>query len=170
MKIMIYAQELLSVVLTPFVLWLSLPDCAPAIVDFFREFSIHVDSLGYVCSFAVFDFKRHGNVKVSLDLVLALFSSVGTVPFPWLPLSLVTITTPRSMISVDLWGTRGTCIDGLHGNRYIDGRDGPLNAIGPVKAFSLTCFLSCLVWRANGSKRRTPDVERGQDGEEFSQL
>lgn len=63
MKIMIYAQELLSVVLTPFVLWFSLPDCAPAIVDFFRDFTIHVDTLGYVCSFAVFDFKRHGNVK-----------------------------------------------------------------------------------------------------------
>jgi len=76
MKIAIYAQELLSVVLTPFVLWFSLPDCAPALVDFFREFTIHVDSLGYVCSFAVFDFKRHGNVKVSF----------GTVLFPWLRL------------------------------------------------------------------------------------
>lgn len=66
MKIMVYAQELLSVVLTPFVLWLSLPVCAPAIIDFFREFSIHVDSLGYVCSFAVFDFQRHGNIKVCM--------------------------------------------------------------------------------------------------------
>ncbi|CAG8782592.1 16608_t:CDS:2, partial [Cetraspora pellucida] len=27
------------------------------------EFTVHVDGLGYVCSFAVFDFKRHGNVK-----------------------------------------------------------------------------------------------------------
>ncbi|GJE87068.1 autophagy-related protein 9 [Phanerochaete sordida] len=63
MKIVIYAQELLSVLLTPFVLWYSLPECAPAIIDFFREFSIHVDGLGYVCSFAVFDFQRHGNVK-----------------------------------------------------------------------------------------------------------
>ena len=79
MKIMIYAQELLSVVLTPFVLWLSLPDCAPAIVDFFREFTIHVDSLGYVCSFAVFDFQRHGNVKVSPGLVLAPFFPSGSV-------------------------------------------------------------------------------------------
>jgi len=63
MKIIVYAQELLSVVLTPFVLWLSLPICAPAIIDFFREFTVHVDSLGYVCSFAVFDFQRHGNIK-----------------------------------------------------------------------------------------------------------
>ncbi|KAG8876541.1 autophagy protein atg9 [Tulasnella sp. 331] len=63
MKITIFAQELISVVLTPFVLWYSLPPCAPAIVDFFREFTVHVDGLGYVCTFAVFDFKRHGNVN-----------------------------------------------------------------------------------------------------------
>ncbi|KAG6876749.1 hypothetical protein C0993_000726 [Termitomyces sp. T159_Od127] len=63
MKILIFAQELLSVVLTPFVLWFSLPACAPAIIDFFREFSVHVDGRGYVCSFAEFNFERHGNVK-----------------------------------------------------------------------------------------------------------
>lgn len=65
MKIVIYGQELISVLLTPLVLWLSLPKCAPTIIDFFREFTVHVDGLGYVCSFAVFDFQRHGNVKVS---------------------------------------------------------------------------------------------------------
>lgn len=64
MKIVIYGQELISVLLTPLVLWYSLPRCAPAIIDFFREFSVHVDGLGYVCSFAVFDFQRHGNIKV----------------------------------------------------------------------------------------------------------
>ncbi|PSR77611.1 hypothetical protein PHLCEN_2v7801 [Hermanssonia centrifuga] len=63
MKIVIYGQELLSVLLTPLVLWFTLPQCAPAIIDFFREFTVHVDGLGYVCSFAVFDFQRHGNVK-----------------------------------------------------------------------------------------------------------
>ena len=60
---MIFVQELISVILTPFVLWFSLPLCAPAIVDFFREFSVHVDGRGYVCSFAEFNFERHGNVK-----------------------------------------------------------------------------------------------------------
>ncbi|KAF7363724.1 Autophagy-related protein 9 [Mycena sanguinolenta] len=63
MKILIFAEELISVVLTPFVLWFSLPNCAPAIVDFFREFTVHVDGRGYVCSFAEFNFERHGNVK-----------------------------------------------------------------------------------------------------------
>lgn len=63
MKVLIFVQELLSVILTPFVLWFSLPACAPAIIDFFREFSVHVDGRGYVCSFAEFNFERHGNVK-----------------------------------------------------------------------------------------------------------
>jgi autophagy-related protein 9 len=51
------------VILTPIVLGFSLPNCAPEIIDFFREFTVHVDTLGYVCSFAVFDFRRHGNMK-----------------------------------------------------------------------------------------------------------
>ena len=114
MKIMIYAHELLSVVLTPFVLWLSLPDCAPAIVDFFREFTIHVGSLGYVCSFAVFDFQRHGNVKVSPNLVLVPLSSISGTGFlsPGYPF-LSSITTPHLRcpricdFSLDLWGTHG---------------------------------------------------------------
>ncbi|KII89178.1 hypothetical protein PLICRDRAFT_53644 [Plicaturopsis crispa FD-325 SS-3] len=63
MKVMIFAQELISVVLTPLVLWFSLPRCAPAIIDFFRDFTVHVDGRGYVCSFAEFDFHRHGNIK-----------------------------------------------------------------------------------------------------------
>lgn len=71
MKVLVFAQELASVLLTPFVLWYSLPTCAPAIVDFFREFTLHVDGLGYVCSFAVFDFQRHGNVKVRFPFCFA---------------------------------------------------------------------------------------------------
>lgn len=58
MKITTFFIELLSVVTTPFVLWYTLPACAPKIIDFFREFTIHVDGLGYVCSFGVFDFRR----------------------------------------------------------------------------------------------------------------
>lgn len=46
--------------MTPLVLCLSLPKNAPAIIDFFRESTVHVEGLGYVCSFAVFDFARYG--------------------------------------------------------------------------------------------------------------
>lgn len=58
LKTMIFLEELLSIMLTPLVLWWSLPQCSDRIVDFFREFTVHVDGLGYVCSFAVFDFKK----------------------------------------------------------------------------------------------------------------
>ena len=60
MKVVIFLEEILSIILTPFILWISLPKCSDHIVDFFREFTIHVDGLGYVCSFAVFDFKKSG--------------------------------------------------------------------------------------------------------------
>ncbi|KAM0789914.1 hypothetical protein ACM66B_006755 [Microbotryomycetes sp. NB124-2] len=63
MKVALFVQEVLSVIMTPFVLWYTLPECAGSIVDFFREFTVHVDGLGHVCSFAVFDFKRHGDVR-----------------------------------------------------------------------------------------------------------
>ncbi|KAK8183149.1 autophagy protein Apg9 [Phyllosticta capitalensis] len=58
LKIVIFLQELLSMACTPVVLYFSLPKSSARIVDFFREFTIHVDGLGYVCSFAVFDFKK----------------------------------------------------------------------------------------------------------------
>ena len=49
-------------------LLMSLPRCSDQIVDFFREFTIHVDGLGYVCSFAVFDFKKGvGNAATNVQ-------------------------------------------------------------------------------------------------------
>lgn len=62
MKIIIFLEEILSMIFTPFVLWFSLPKCSDRLIDFFREFTIHVDGLGYVCSFAIFDFKKGANV------------------------------------------------------------------------------------------------------------
>ena len=61
MKVIIFFEEILSIITTPFLLWLSLPDSSEKIIDFFREFTVHVDGLGYVCSFAVFDFEKGGN-------------------------------------------------------------------------------------------------------------
>lgn len=56
LKIMVIIRELASVIITPFLLWFSLSKSSERIVDFFREFTIHVDGLGYVCTFATFDF------------------------------------------------------------------------------------------------------------------
>ncbi|KAJ2719892.1 autophagy protein atg9 [Coemansia sp. Benny D115] len=64
-KLVIFAHELLGVITAPFVMLVSLPGCAENVIDFFREFTVHESGLGYVCSFAVFDFERHGNVKFS---------------------------------------------------------------------------------------------------------
>ncbi|KAJ6171747.1 Autophagy-related protein 9 [Penicillium chermesinum] len=62
MKVVIFLEEILSMIFTPFVLWFSLPRCSDRLIDFFREFTVHVDGVGYLCSFAVFDFKKGSNV------------------------------------------------------------------------------------------------------------
>lgn len=62
-KVTMFCHELLGVLFTPFILMFSLPKCSDRLVEFFREFTVEVDGLGYVCSFALFDFKRHGNKK-----------------------------------------------------------------------------------------------------------
>ncbi|KAK0648816.1 autophagy protein Apg9-domain-containing protein [Cercophora newfieldiana] len=64
MKAVIFLEEILSILTVPFVLFSSLPKSSEQIIDFFREFTIHIDGLGYVCSFAEFDFKKGlGNSK-----------------------------------------------------------------------------------------------------------
>lgn len=60
-KILIFAEEILSMVITPFLLVFRLPHCSERIVDFFREFSIVVDGLGVVCSYSMFPFKKGEN-------------------------------------------------------------------------------------------------------------
>ncbi|KAF9963679.1 autophagy protein atg9 [Modicella reniformis] len=62
-KAVLFLLEFMSLILTPLILCFGLPSCSEKIVNFFRECTVHVDGVGYVCSFAVFDFKRHGNVK-----------------------------------------------------------------------------------------------------------
>ena len=57
-KILIFAEEILSMVITPFLLMFRLPQCSERIVDFFREFSIVVDGLGIVCSYSMFPFNN----------------------------------------------------------------------------------------------------------------
>jgi autophagy-related protein 9 len=57
-KIVIFAEEILSMIVTPFLLIFRLPKCSDRIVDFFREFSIVVDGLGVVCSYSMFPFNQ----------------------------------------------------------------------------------------------------------------
>ena len=53
--------ELLSPLLTPFILMLSIRYRAQSIVDFLRNFTVEVTGVGDVCSFAQLDVRRHGN-------------------------------------------------------------------------------------------------------------
>ncbi|KAB8345966.1 hypothetical protein FH972_023018 [Carpinus fangiana] len=66
-KIRIFLEEILGIIVTPFVLWFSLPQCSEQIVDFFREFTVHVDGLGYVCWFAHFNFRKPGQCTAHLS-------------------------------------------------------------------------------------------------------
>ena len=60
---LLFLEEMASIVVTPFILYFSLPRCAPAILAFVRDFTTHVPGVGDVCSLAAFDFERHGNSK-----------------------------------------------------------------------------------------------------------
>eukprot|EP00795_Rhopilema_esculentum_P014049 gene14049-5030_t len=54
-------EELVSPLLTPFILMLSMRYRAQSIVDFLRNFTVEVTGVGDVCSFAQLDVRRHGN-------------------------------------------------------------------------------------------------------------
>ncbi|WPK27753.1 hypothetical protein PUMCH_005153 [Australozyma saopauloensis] len=58
LKIVIIMNEILSLVLTPFILWFKISSSSSRIIDFFREYTIHVDGLGHVCYFAMFNFEQ----------------------------------------------------------------------------------------------------------------
>jgi hypothetical protein len=62
-KLVLLLQEIFSILLAPFILYYKLPDSAPEIIDFFRECTVNVDAVGHVCSFAAFDFEKHGDMR-----------------------------------------------------------------------------------------------------------
>lgn len=73
LRIIVLVRELASLVITPFILWYSLPKSADRIVEFFRDNTIHVDGLGYVCKYAMFDINEtleHKNGKSKLKAPL----------------------------------------------------------------------------------------------------
>lgn len=53
-KAVVFIQELLSVIFTPFILIFSLPSSALDVVDFFRDCTVEVPGVGFVCSFSAF--------------------------------------------------------------------------------------------------------------------
>eukprot|EP00057_Strongylocentrotus_purpuratus_P009414 XP_011663888.1 PREDICTED: autophagy-related protein 9A [Strongylocentrotus purpuratus] len=62
-KAVYFLEELLSPIVTPYILIFKLRSRAVDIVDFYRNFSVDVIGVGDVCSFAQMDIRTHGNPK-----------------------------------------------------------------------------------------------------------
>ncbi|XP_055925086.1 autophagy-related protein 9A-like [Argiope bruennichi] len=56
-------DELISPLITPMLLMFVLPNHTLEIVDFLRNFTVHADGVGDVCSFALMDVLKHGNPR-----------------------------------------------------------------------------------------------------------
>ena len=70
-------EELLSPLLTPLILCFSVRHHSLQIVDFYRNFTVEVEGVGDVCSFAQMDIRRHGSKRVSVTSVLYCILVVG---------------------------------------------------------------------------------------------
>ncbi|GKC92734.1 autophagy-related protein 9 [Tanacetum coccineum] len=56
-------EEMASIFLTPYMLICVVPKRADDILQFIADFTVNVEGVGHVCSFSLFDFRRHGNSK-----------------------------------------------------------------------------------------------------------
>ncbi|KAK4613753.1 Autophagy-related protein 9 [Fulvia fulva] len=61
MKVLIFIDEILSLIVAPIILWRNAETRCERIVDFFREQTVHVEGIGNECNFAVFGFKKDLN-------------------------------------------------------------------------------------------------------------
>ena len=58
LKVVIFFEEIASIFLTPIVLFFSLPQCVPDILEFVQEFTEDIEGVGHVCSLAMFNFEH----------------------------------------------------------------------------------------------------------------
>lgn len=63
MKVVIFIEEILSLIVAPWILWRNSGKRTERIVDFFREQTVHVEGIGHQCNFAVFGFKKDPNAE-----------------------------------------------------------------------------------------------------------
>ncbi|ERN08077.1 autophagy-related protein 9 isoform X1 [Amborella trichopoda] len=56
-------EDMVSIFLTPYVLFFLLPKKVDGILKFISDFTVDVEGVGHVCSLSVFDFESHGNRK-----------------------------------------------------------------------------------------------------------
>ncbi|KAI7627240.1 hypothetical protein KC343_g6063 [Hortaea werneckii] len=69
MKILIFVEEILSLVVAPWILLRNSGKCSERLIDFFREQTVHVDGIGYQCNYAVFGFKKDPNAENATDVL-----------------------------------------------------------------------------------------------------
>ncbi|KAJ3077309.1 autophagy protein atg9 [Podochytrium sp. JEL0797] len=63
LKIVQLLLEIISIPLTPYLLYSTLPLCAESIVDFFATYTVSMDHVGLICSYSAFDLARYGNPR-----------------------------------------------------------------------------------------------------------
>lgn len=62
-KVLIFVEEILSLIVAPWILLRNAGQRSERIIDFFREQTVHVNGIGYQCNYAVFDFKKDPNAE-----------------------------------------------------------------------------------------------------------
>ena len=60
-RIVLLAQEVLGALTAPFLMIHRMPRAAGEILETLQKFTVYVEGVGHVCSFALFDFERHGD-------------------------------------------------------------------------------------------------------------
>ncbi|KAK5115200.1 hypothetical protein LTR85_009958 [Meristemomyces frigidus] len=63
MKLLIFVEEITSLIVAPWILFRNSGKRSERIIDFFREQTVHVDGIGYQCNYAVFGFKKDPNAE-----------------------------------------------------------------------------------------------------------
>lgn len=64
-----FLEELLSAFVTPLVLCFQFRRKSLQIIDFLRNFTVDVQGVGDVCSFAQLDVAKHGDLRVMKQLL-----------------------------------------------------------------------------------------------------
>lgn len=62
-RILIFLDEILSLILTPIILLQNAGKRSERLIDFFRETTVHIEGIGYQCNFAVFGMKKNQNIE-----------------------------------------------------------------------------------------------------------
>jgi len=72
-------EEMLSPLITPFILCFRLRHKAADIIDFYHKFTVDVTGVGDVCSYAQMDVQKHGNPQVKQSLICILLGHLFTL-------------------------------------------------------------------------------------------